>query len=282
MTRGALRTRMTWRRLVALVQAALWMSGAADGASPGIGASAPVLEGTTLHSIGMRWVLDAGESEGAKIEVSFRAGDEAWRPAAPLFQVEKGAHKPAKGTSSVDVPDGAQLYAGSLLLLKPGTAYEVKLTLRSAEGVIVRAPMLKATTRNEPAAPAGMKVFHVVPGQGGGSGTASDPFRGFQSAHAAAQPACVFLLHVGIYPPMQIRRSGEPGKPIVWRGAGDGETIIDGGEQREGRLISADNLHDVWLEDLTIRRGGKAIAGLDSANMVIRRCHMVDVEYGIF
>jgi hypothetical protein len=41
-------------------------------------------------------------------------------------------------------------------------------------------------------------------------------------------------------------------------------------------------LHDVWFEDLTIRRGGKAIVGLDSAAMVVRRCKMTDVEYGIY
>ena len=268
---------MTVRRFAALLGASLIVAGCGCAAD----VTDPVLEGASLHSIGMRWVLSPA-SEGAKIEVAYRGAGGDWRNAAPLFAVEPGAHKPAKGKGSVEVPDGAKLFAGSLLLLEPGKDYEVKLIAKNADGGVLKESVLKARTKTEPVAPKDSKVFHVVPGAGGGTGTAADPFKGVQAAHAHAAPDCTFLLHAGVYPALVVKKSGEPGRPLIWRGAGDGETIIDGGEQSEGRLISADNLHDVWFEDLTIRRGGKAIVGLESGAMVVRRCKMSDVEYGIY
>jgi glyoxylate reductase len=69
----------------------------------------------------------------------------------------------------------------------------------------------------------------VVPGEGGGSGTAADPYKGLVEAEPHARPGDLFLLHAGSYAGLfTARKSGEPGRPIVWRGAGDGETIIDG------------------------------------------------------
>lgn len=266
---------MRMRRFAALMSASLVV------ASHGILAEAdPVIEGATLHSIGMRWVMNP-RVEGGKVDVAYRVAGTEWRNAAPLFAVEPGAQKPAEGKGSAEVADGAQLFAGSLLLLEPGKDYEVKLTARNADGNVARESVLKARTKTEPVAPADLKVFHVVPGAGGGAGTKEDPFKGLQAAHAEAAPGSVFLLRAGVYPPVVIKRSGERDRPIIWRGAGDGEAIIDGGEQREGRLISADGLHDVWFENLTFRRGDKAIVGQESNAIVVRRCNMTDVNYGI-
>jgi hypothetical protein len=51
---------------------------------------------------------------------------------------------------------------------------------------------------------------------------------------------------------LNVRKSGEPGKPIVWRGAGDGETLIGGAGARK-EAIRADGIHDVWFERLVVR-----------------------------
>src|SRR5689334_14163233 len=139
---------MSLRRFAALVSASLYMAG------HGIAANAdPVIEGTTLHSIGMRWVVNP-RVEGGKVTVAYRAAGAEWRNAAPLFAVEPDAHKPEKGKGSVEVPDGAQLFAGSLLLLEPGKDYEVKLTARNPDGSAGRESVLKARTKTEPVAPA--------------------------------------------------------------------------------------------------------------------------------
>ena len=61
-------------------------------------------------------------------------------------------------------------------------------------------------------------------------------------------------------------RGGEPGKPIVWRGAGDGEVIIDG--QHNERCFDASGIHDVWFENLTIQNAKYGIVSHESSRIV--------------
>jgi hypothetical protein len=127
-----------------------------------------------------------------------------------------------------------------------------------------------------------------VPGSGGGTGTRRDPFRGLQVAQAAARPGDLFLLHAGVYPgTFTVDRSGQPGRPIIWRGAGDGEAILDGrgggsatGERPE-RAVSATGIHDVWFERLSVHGANYGLVGHDSARVVIRRCRFSGVNNGI-
>lgn len=253
----------------------------ADAAAP---VGEPVLGAPTLHSLGVHWVIGGDENQNAEVRVAWRSAGGEWKDALPLLRVEQDAHKPEKGRGSVDVPDGARLYAGSVLMLAPDADYELKLSVVDPDGSS-RESLLKARTLGEPSPSKDATVFHVAPGNGGGTGSAADPFRGLKAAQAQAKPGTIFLIHAGTYPAeFVITKSGEPGRPIVWRAAGDGEAIIDGAAAAEGhagRLISANSAHDVWFEGLTIRNGGKGIAGNGSARLVIRRCHISGVEYGI-
>jgi hypothetical protein len=251
----------------------------------GAGVDEPVMEAPTLHSLGMHWIISDDESRNAEIRIAWRKPGGDWKEAAPLFRVEKGAHKPEKTTGSLDVPDGSTLFAGSVVSLEPGAEYEVRLNLVTAAGR-GREEILKAHTLAEPVAPGDAKVFHVVPGDGGGTGSEADPFCGLQAAQGQARPGTIFQLRSGTYPAsFNVLTSGEPGRPIIWRGASDGKTIIDGDaapKQRAARIISADDVHDVWFENLTLQNGGKGLAGNGSARLVVRHCHIHNVEYGIF
>ena len=44
----------------------------------------------------------------------------------------------------------------------------------------------------------------------------------------------------------------------------------------------ASGVHDVWFENLTIRNALKAVNANNSARMVLRRCRIRDVTYGLF
>ena len=49
------------------------------------------------------------------------------------------------------------------------------------------------------------------------------------AAYEKARPGDVILLHAGVYQgPFELNKSGEPGRPIVFRGAGDGEAVLEG------------------------------------------------------
>jgi hypothetical protein len=184
------------------------------------------------------------------------------------------------------VPDGATLFAGSVVDLEPGTAYELRLTLDRGGRKTIRT--LTARTRAEPVVAADAPVRHVAPdpdGRGGGSGTAADPFRGLSAAQAAARPGDLFLLRAGIYAgEFVVNRSGEEGRPIVWRGEDAGKVVLTGraaGDKRAARVVSASNAHDVWFENLTIRDADFGIVAHEAARLVVRGCRISSVDYGI-
>jgi hypothetical protein len=76
-------------------------------------------------------------NKNARIILHYRrAGTGAWKQGAPLFRVETGAHQPGEGggSSKLVVPDDASLFAGSVVLLAPDTAYELRLRLVDPDG----------------------------------------------------------------------------------------------------------------------------------------------------
>ncbi|MBA3707348.1 MAG: hypothetical protein H0W83_00845 [Planctomycetes bacterium] len=248
---------------------------AADAASP---AAEPVLEPSTTTCLGVYWIVRGDDDGDGRVALAWRvAGAPEWTPGADLFRVVKGHHKQPKG-ASLDIPDDARLFAGSVLWLKPGTDYELRLSLADPDGGAAE-KILHARTAVEPFAAKDAPIRHVAPGDGGGTGTTDDPFKGLAAAHAAAKPGDIMLLHAGVYGPLPITVSGEPGKPIVWRGTDDGEAIIDGGGVH--RVIAAVGVHDVWFENLTVRNGERGIAFHESQRIVVRRCHLYKLVYPI-
>ena len=244
-------------------------------------AQSPVLEPPTLHCLGVHWVIDGEEAAGARVELEWRPkGEAAWRRAEALHRVERGAHVDPKHGSDVEAPESASLFAGSIVNLQPDTAYELRLSSGKLGETV-----LSGRTLSEPRAPARLTTKHVVPGNGGGSGKAEDPFRGLAAAEASASAGDLFLVHAGVYTgEFTVRKSGTPGRPIIWRGAGDGETILEGSaaaEKRAARVILANDTQEVWFEGLTIRHAQYGLVAHEAAGVVVRRCHFHDVEYGI-
>ncbi len=249
---------------------------AGDASSP---VGEPLLERPTLRSLGAYWIISGDANKNAIVQLDYRKlGDANWHAGAPLFRVEHDKHKTKENGSLVNVPENAWLFAGSALLLEPDTKYELKLTLADPDGGQA-SKMLSATTIAEPVAPKGA-LYHVIPGSGGGKGTQADPFKGIPDANRKAKPGDTFLIHAGVYqPPIHLDRSGERGTPIVWRGAGDGETIIDGNGGK--RALDAVGVHDVWFENLTIRNAKYGLVTHESERIVVRRCNIHDVDFGI-
>jgi hypothetical protein len=248
-------------------------------------ATEPVLERPTLRCLGAYWIVPDGAA--ARVDVEYRRpGDAAWRKGPPLFRVERGRHKSEKYGSRLNVPEGATLFAGSVVDLVLGTAYELRLTLEYGGQKVVRT--LTARTRAEPTVAADAPVRYVVPDpdlHGGGSGTAADPFRGLSAAQVAARPGDLFMLRAGHYAgEFVVKRFGEEGRPIVWRGEDPDKVVLTGksaGGKRAARVVSASDAHDVWFENLTIKDGDYGIVAHDAARLVLRGCHITGVDYGL-
>lgn len=235
-------------------------------------AGEPLLEPPTLHSLGVAWVVRGDANRNARVAFHVRKPGGAWTDAGPLFRVERGQGR-------TPVPEEAWLFAGSAVLLEPDTAYELRLALADPDGGAAER-VLAARTRAEPAAPGDLRVFHVAPGPGGGEGTAEKPFRGLKEAQSHAKPGTLFLLRAGVYAGVfAVYRSGEPGKPIVWRGAGAGDAILDA--EGRGNAVTAGGIHDVWFERLLIRNATKGINLADCSRLVVRRCRFEGLSYPI-
>jgi hypothetical protein len=270
--------------LLALLTAlpAVRPSFAANVSSP---ASEPALDAPTLHSLGVYWIIKGDDNRNAAVKVAYRkAGAEKWFDGPPLFRVEKGPYGDDRKANAIELPDGAWLFAGSVFFLEPATEYELRLTLSDPDGGKA-AQALRSRTIAEPLVSPDAPRRHVVPGDGGGSGSEADPFRGLAAAQKAARPGDVFLLHAGVYSgTFDIKRSGEPGKPIVWSAAGDGEAVLGvpaDSTERPASNIAGVGAHDVWFERLTIRGGVSGISANEAARVVVRRCRITGVDYGL-
>src|SRR4029450_7508247 len=91
----------------------------------------------------------------------------------------------------------------------------------------------------------------------------------------------LFLLHAGTYQaaPWRIQRQGAPGRPIIYRGAGDGAAILGGGGGE--RAISAPGARHVWLEDLTLRGARYLFVGHGGSHLVVRRVRFEMTRVGV-
>ena len=261
----------------------------AENASTPIGE--PVIEAATLHCIGAYWIVQGDDNKNAAIEMNYRkTGAENWSKSLPMFRVEKSAPEGAmmgkEDTKAhktlLTIPPNAWLFAGSVVMLEPDTEYDLKLSLVDPDGGNTE-KTLKCRTRGEPKGPAAMRTRYVVPGSGGGMGSSDDPFKGLDAAQNDAHPNDLFLVRAGVYAgTFTIKRNGDPGKPIIWRGEGD--AILDGGgapEKMVSRVVGASGAHDVWFERLTIRNGEHGVVANNGARIVVRRCHILGVQSGI-
>ena len=198
----------------------------------------------------------------------------------------------------------ANMFSGSIFNLEPGAEYECRFTLTDPEGVSGKAVQtVTVRTREEPKPAAGGHVFHVYPVDW--KGPKQEPaFTGLMSAYymgtahfdyenafpARVQPGDVILVHAGLYVgdrkhylnqqphagylalgdyfdgTYYLTQSGTADRPIVIKGAGDGEVVFDGdGAQTLFNLMGA-NYN--YFEGITVRNtevafllGIKNIAG---------------------
>jgi hypothetical protein len=216
---------------------------------------------STIYSIGVEWDVVGDTNHDAVAAVAYRVyGTTAWTAALPLVRV--------------DSTTGGNMLAGSILFLTPDTAYDVRLSLSDPDGG-AETRIVNVTTRALPTLPAAGRTFHVVPGTGGGDGSEGNPFRGVPAAQSVAQPGDTMLLHAGSYGGrIRFDKPGTATGHLVWKGAGDGETVMNGID------IAASH---IWLEGLTVRNQQYATFSIAAPDdVVVRRCSFYNNHYSIY
>ncbi|MBI4506969.1 MAG: hypothetical protein HY691_15675, partial [Chloroflexi bacterium] len=186
--------------------AGLLPGSSADGGTPGArpemaivtpagnGVTAGTLTLTaTFNSVGVELLFTGDDDGDATATLEFRpSGASTWRSGLPLWR-----------TASSAAPGRA--FYGSALLLDPGTAYEVRVTVGDPDGVAGAASQTKTiTTRAENIPPASaLAPTHYVDAQGGSDANAgtspSQAWRTVRKALAAAPDGAVVHVAPGFY-----------------------------------------------------------------------------------
>ncbi len=269
------------------------------------------VEPSTLVCAGFEWKAAGDDNRNSTVDVSFRKkGDTAWKKALPLLHIggERIVHK----VVAMDYT-APNMFAGSIFDLEPGTEYECRFVMSDPDGVKGKAiHQVTVKTRRVPVAFEGGRKLHVYPPDH--KGPKEEPsFSGLMDAYYGpvrslwgtggehgARPGDIILIHAGLYKSNRLKyyeplwmhfhgtyaltKSGTPDKPIVIRGAGDGEAVFDGdGVYRLFDVIYADHTH---IEGITIKNCDIAVmAGLKFAHgcqgLVVRNCHMENVGCGV-
>ena len=241
-----------------------------------------VIDPPTVENLGFRWYIRGDSNRNASVAVTYRRkGQKKWRRALPMLRVHHEIANQDYGPFRC-----GNLFAGSVMFLEPATAYEVRLEMQDPDGGAPPPKIVKVKTRSEPEAPKGGGVLHVYPSGHKGKRPAG-AILGLAAAYAKARPGDILLLHAGLYDEgtLKFTKSGAPARPIVFRGAADGESVLQGRGHGEN-LIEMAQADYLWFEDLTFRRARTAIlAGTRRAGargLVVRRCKIEDVIMGVW
>ena len=200
----------------------------------------------TRHSIGVEWDISGDANHDATASVRYRAeGSTDWQTAYDLFRIDFA---------------GADMLAGSILFLRPGSSYELELQLEDADG---GSEMRNAVVRTEvlPAVPTGGRELHVIPGSGGGGGTEADPYQGISAADDAARPGDIIRVHAGDYAGATrfFGASGREDAYVAWVAAGDGAASF-GPIRVRGDFV--------WIEGLELSADDNVVRNEGDSNSV--------------
>jgi hypothetical protein len=278
-----------------------------------------VIDPPTLINLGFEWLMQGDDNRNASVDVSYRkAGEAAWKKGMPLLRLH-GEKTTQPNVFNLVQPN---MFAGSILDLEPDTAYQVRLVLADPDGV--GGPAANATrtvtvrTRPEPKPATGGKTYHVYPV--GYQGQKQEPaFTGLMCAYnyycgagdtapggrPRVKPGDIVLMHAGTYAyqyeyyanqttinatttfegTYYLTGKGTPEKPIVIKGAGDGEVIIDG--RNNFNLFNMKVADYNYIEGITFRNtsiaiwaGTQFIAG--AKGITVKHCRFEQVGMGVF
>ncbi len=237
----------------------------------------PLRVDATVEHLGVVWTVSGDRDLDSTMVVEYRkTGTATWLQGAPAVR--------ASPTLRVqDGPLGIDAWGASAMFLEPGTSYDLRVTITDPDGG-GETRRTTATTRVWLVADPTGTDRYVVPGDGGGSGTASDPFRGLQTAADAARPGDVFHVAAGVYAPFTITTSGVEGSPITFVGPDRGTATIDGAGTDRG-VVTVGRYDRVTryviVRGFTIQSGHWGIDAQHTQNIVIADNVIRDVDDGI-
>ena len=232
----------------------------------------------TIENLGFRWYIEGDDNRNASVAIAYRKkGERSWRSGHPMLRVYREIANQAFGPHR-----SGNLFAGSVLFLAPGTAYDVRFRMTDPDGGAAPEKVVEVSTRPEPEDYKKGRRLHVYPEP------RANVYSSLGAAYEAAQAGDVVIVHRGVYrlgSMLTLNKSGEAGKPITIRGGVDGEAVLEG-PGHEVDLLDVRQTSHLVLENLTMRSAKHAILGgvkhgPGAPHLTVRRCRIEDVVYGI-
>lgn len=270
-----------------------------------------ITEPATLTNLGFEWHISGDENRNAVVQVTYRiSGTDKWGQALPLLRA--GGEQVFRKTEFLDysVP---HFFAGSILDLSPNTEYECRFILSDADGILGDSvQVVKVKTRAEPKAAVDGRILHVYPVDWKGK-MEQPAFLGLKAAYYGSGlgdwsvvserkvgAGDIIVVHAGTYKADRLNyvepnglsfdgsyvltAKGTPERPIVIRGAGDGEVIFDGAGAY--RLFDVTGSAHHIFDGLTIRNtdiafaaGLKEVAG--AIGLTVKNCRIEEVGIAV-
>lgn len=204
----------------------------------------------TITNLAVEWEIRGDDNLNGVVAVRYRRGGEAvWRAAMPLRRVPAGTSRTTRPAFH-----WGNRHSGSIFDLRPGTEYEISLTLSDPDGGSAE-KTIRARTRPVPRDPPRPRRRKASP-------------RDLAAMAASAQPGDVILLAPGRYGHFTVPGDGAENNPIVFRSP-DGGAVFEGISLRGRKHVHIEGVDSQGSIDLL---GGEWL--------VVRRCN-VRAKYGI-
>jgi hypothetical protein len=227
------------------------------------------LEYPSYQTLSIKLPITGDDNRNAVVDVRYRvAGSSLWSNALPLLRV-------MPETVMVGVPPH---FAGSIFDLRPGTRYQVELTIIDPDGGGATRALTGDTRRLPVSLPAKPRYMYTNPNPTG----ATPPF-GWLIGNA--EPGDVITLAEGVYNVQEfwMGKSGTPENPVIVRGVDRDKVILDGGNCSACIMFALRNMGHVIFEDLTIRNIGRAFRIItDGTDFVFRRIRTTNVDSPVY
>ncbi len=230
----------------------------------------------TFENISVNYSIINDDNLNSELSISFReAGIGSFQPAAKTMRAYPGLVIDGNTTSR-------NFHAGSIFFLEPNTSYEIECTLTDPDGGSLTS-IETVTTKAIPEPAINATIKYVVPGNGGGTGTMSDPYLGLQEAANNAQAGDHFMVSPGNYDPFNLTTSGTDASPICFTSEAIHGAVIDGAGTTTGIVTLGDFstiVSHIILDGFKIENGTRGIDAQNTQHVTIRNNIIQYVDYG--
>ena len=235
-----------------------------------------IVDPATVECLGFRWYIYGDDNGNATVAVTYRKqGEPAWKAALPMLRVNREV-----ANWDFEPYASDNMFAGSIFSLEPDTRYEVRCVMTDTDGGGADTTVV-ARTRMVPAAPRPLRTLHFWPGS---VPAGKEGYTRLFEVEKVLKPGDLVLIHGGVHRlgpgGVRIERSGEEDRPIVFRGAGDGEAVLDG--ENSPTIFDIRETDNLFFENLAVRNGGYAFRADGARRLTVRGCVISDIVMGIY